>query len=149
LPPVDPVTLAVQFWRTIPLPAPRPQIPPGYAITGKTAYLVTNGTLHPAPFSENTPLGLLSVTAAATYEVDWGDGTLPTWNGPYVFEGEPWPNGQIVHTYDNVGSYTVTVTENWTATWMLASATGQLGGLHTTGTIPGYHVQQLQAVITN
>jgi hypothetical protein len=128
---------------------PRPRIPPGYAITGKPAYLMTNGTIDPAPFIENTPLGALTVTATGSYEVDWGDGTSPTWNGPYDFEGQPWPNGQIVHTYDNVGTYTVVVVENWTATWTLAGARGQLGGLHTTGTIPGYQVQQLQAVITN
>ena len=149
LPVIDPATLAVQFWRTIPLPVPRPTIPPGYAVTGKTAYLVTNGTTDPPVYVDNTPLGQLTVQATGKYLVDWGDGTQPTWTGPYAGEGRPWPNGQITHTYDFAGSYTVTVEEEWTAVWHLAGANGTLTGLHTTAPIPNFAVEQLQAVITN
>lgn len=147
--PIDPVTLAVQFWRTIPLPAPHPQIPPGYAITGKTAYLVTNGTTAPPVYTDNTPLGILTVQANGSYLIDWGDGTTPTWTGPYGQEGQPWPNGQITHVYENAGTYQVTVQEHWTATWRLAGATGTLAGLATTATIPAFRAEQLQAVINN
>ncbi|MCU4184239.1 hypothetical protein K6U06_07690, partial [Acidiferrimicrobium sp. IK] len=35
----NPAVLATQFWQTIPLPTPKPTLPPGYAITGKPAYL--------------------------------------------------------------------------------------------------------------
>src|SRR5262249_25047193 len=94
-PPVDPGTLAVQFWRTIPLPAPRPSIPPGYAITGKLAYLVTHGTVAPARYQRRTPLGTLAITARGRYMVDWGDGTSPAWTGPYGQEGGPYPDGRI------------------------------------------------------
>jgi hypothetical protein len=76
----DPAALAEQFWQTIPLPSPRPSIPPGYAITGKPAYLVTDGTVAPAPFTEPTPLGLLTVTPHGTYHVVWGDGAS---TGPF------------------------------------------------------------------
>lgn len=148
-PPATPRTYAVQFWQTIPLPAPKPNIPPGYALAGKTAYLVTDGQTHPPTYTENTPLGPLTVTAAGSYEVDWGDGTVPTWTGPYDMEGRPYPNGQITHTYDDAGTYTVTVQENWTATWALAGQTGGLTGLRTTGAIPGFEVEQAQAIITN
>jgi len=120
---IDPATLAVRFWHTLPLPVPKPTIPPGYAITGKTAYLVTNGTLDPTPYAENTPLGELNIMATGSYQVDWGDGTSPTWNGPYGFEGLPWPNGSIGHTYDVTGNYSVIVVENWTASWTLGPAT--------------------------
>jgi hypothetical protein len=148
LPPVDPGTLAVQFWRTIPLPVPRPSIPPGYAITGKLAYLVTHGSVAPARYQRPTPLGTLAITTRGRYLVDWGDGTLPAWTGPYGQEGGPYPNGRIFHTYDNVGTVTVTVREVWTATWALGSAHGVLGALQTTATLAGFPVRQLQAVIT-
>ena len=149
LPPLDPATLAVQFWQTIPLPVPHPSIPPGYAITGKLAYLVTDGTLTPAHYQRATPLGPLTITARGSYFVDWGDGTLPTWTGPYRQEGGPYPGGQVFHTYDFTGTVNVTVREVWTATWALGPAHGALSVLHTTGTVPGFPVRQLQAVITN
>lgn len=149
LAPINPAALAVNFWRTIPLPVPQPSIPPGYAITGKPAYLVTNGQTSPAPYVESTPLGQLTVTAHGSYSVDWGDGSSPTWTGPYSAEGEAWPNGSISHTYDQVGTVTIVVREAWTATWSLAGASGVLGGLQTTATISDYPVQQEQAVITN
>jgi hypothetical protein len=146
---IDPVTLAVQFWRTIPLPVPKPAIPPGYAVTGKPAYLVTHGTVSPAPYVDNTPLGQLTIQAQGEYFVNWGDANPPSWSGPFAAEGQPWPHGQIAHTFDYVGTYTVTVEEQWSAVWHLAGATGHLTGLHTTATIPNFQVQQLQAVITN
>jgi hypothetical protein len=141
-PPIDPVTLAVQFWKTVPLPVPKPAVPPGYAITGKTSYLVTHGTTTPATYAFQTPLGRLSITASGAYLVNWGDAYQPGWEGPYTSEGQPWPNGQITHTYDYVGTYTVTVREQWTATWTLA-------GLQTTAAVPNFRAVQYQAVITN
>lgn len=150
-PALNPQAIAVQFWQTIPLPAPKPDVPPGYAITGKTAYLVTNGSVAPPPYTERTPLGILTIRAAGSYTVDWGDAHDPSSaaDGPYPFEGQPWPNGRITHVYDFAGSYTVTVTESWTARWSLAGAQGTLVGLRTTATIPTFRVEQLQAVLTN
>ncbi len=145
---MDPGELAIQFWQTIPLPVPHPSIPPDYAITGMPAYLVTDGTLAPAPYQRQTPLGPLSITAHGSYLIDWGDGTSPTWSGPYQQEGLPYPNGKVVHTYDNVGTVTVTVQEVWTATWRLGAATGKLTTLRTTATIPDFAVRQVQAVLT-
>lgn len=148
-PPLNPLALAVQFWRTIALPVPRPTVPPGYAITGKPSYLVTNGTTSPPPFTDATPLGPLTVVATGRYLVNWGDPAAPGWSGPYASEGQPWPHGTITHVYDYTGIDTVTVVEEWTATWRLAGVTGTLGGLHTTATIPAFRVEQLQAVLTN
>ena len=138
--------MAEQFWDTIPLPVPRPSIPPGYAITGKPAYLVTNGTLAPKAFQTTTILGPLSVTAHGSYTVHWGDGAV---SGPIETEGLPYPHGNIAHTYDNVGTVTVTVDEAWTATWSLAGAGGTLTRLRTEGTIPNFVIRQIQAVITS
>ncbi len=147
-PPIDPAVLAVHFWQTIPLPRPRPQIPPGYAITGRPAYLVTDGTLAPARYEQSTPLGPLTVDAHGSYLVDWGDGTSPTWTGPYLSEGLAYPNGNIFHTFDDVGTVTVTVREVWTATWRLGAASGALSALRTTAAIPGFVVRQIQAIVT-
>lgn len=147
--PIDPAALALRFWKTIPLPVPRPAIPPGYAITGKPAYLVTHGQTNPGPYVFDTPIGRLTISPHGEYSVDWGDGSSPTWTGPYATEGQPWPNGNIAHTFDFVGSYNVVIDEGWTATWSLAGVTGNLAGLRTTATIAGFPVQQVQAVITN
>lgn len=144
-----PAAYAVRFWRTIPLPVPKPAIPPGYAITGKTAYLVTHGTTSPPEYVDNTPLGQLTIRVSGAYVVDWGDANSPYWDGPYAFEGQPWPDGRITHTFEVAGTYTVTVEEDWTAVWQLAGVTGTLGGLRTTATIPGFQARQYQAVITN
>jgi hypothetical protein len=89
------------------------------------------------------------IRATGSYVVDWGDGTAPLWDGPFQAEGRPYPNGNIAHTYDNVGTVTITLRERWTATWSLGPVTGVLGGLATVATIPAFPVQQLQAVITN
>lgn len=148
-PPPDPGTVAVQFWKTIPLPVPKPSIPPGYAICGKTAYLLTGDTVDPPPYHFSTPLGPLTITATGVYRVDWGDDAPPGFTGPYPFEGQPYPDGRITHTYDNVGTYTVTVVEDWTAMWQLGAAGGTLDGLQTRATIPGFQAEQLQAVVTN
>jgi hypothetical protein len=95
-----------------------------------------------------TPLGPLYITARGGYLVDWGDGTAPTWAGPYEQEGRPYPNGNISHTYDNVGTVTVTVQEMWTATWRLGAASGQLMALRTTATIHDLQIKQIQSVLT-
>ena len=147
--PIDPQLLAQSFWKTIPLPVPRPSIPPGHAITGLPAYLVTNSTTAPAPYVFPTPLGQLRIIATGQYFVDWGDPRSPGWAGPYPFEGQPWPNGRINHTYDDVGTVTAVVREVWSAKWVLGGATGALGGLATTATIGNYPIHQEQAVITN
>jgi hypothetical protein len=146
--PIDPAALAVQFWRTIHLPVPQLSIPPGYAVTGMPAYLVTTGTLAPAPYRRVTPLGPLTITVNGTYFVDWGDGTAPIWTGPYRQQGQSYPDGMIVHTYDNATSLTVSVREAWTARWHLGAAAGVLTTLQTGATISNFPVRQIQAVVT-
>jgi len=146
---INPQLLAENFWKTVPLPVPKPQVPPGYAITGMPAYLVTNSTVAPAPYVFATPLGPLRIQASGAYFVEWDDPRTPGWAGPFPFEGEPWPNGRIAHTYDDVGAATIVVRETWTATWQLGTATGTLSALATTATIANYPIHQEQAVITN
>lgn len=134
---------AARYWEQIPLPRPAPAIAPGRAITGKLAYLETNGELAHA-YAHSTVLGPLNIVAHGSYTVEWGDGTT---TGPHSFEGKPWPDGQITHDYLNVGSYNVVVTEKWTADWSLGGESGTLRTLQTTGAINDFPVQQIQAVI--
>lgn len=137
--------LAERFLQEVPLPAPVPKIAPGRAITGLPAFLETNGATTHA-FSRTTPFGAMAIAAAGQYRVDWGDGTT---TGPHAIEGMPWPEGQIAHTYQNVGAYDVTVTQEWTATWQVGDQSGVIDGLATTARIGSFPVGQIQSVAIN
>jgi hypothetical protein len=80
--------------------------------------------------------------------VDEDDAIRSPTTGPYANPGGPYPSGTITHTYDNTGTVTITVREDWTATWSIGALHGTLEALHTTGTDPGFVVRQIQAVIT-
>jgi len=141
--PVSPAAaMADRFFQEVPLPTPDPVIAPGRAITGLTAYLQTRGATTHA-FTRSTPLGPMAIDATGTYTVDWGDGTV---TGPHSVEGRPWPEGQITHSYTDVGTYDVVVTETWTAAWRVGSERGTLGGLRTTARIEAFPVGEVQAV---
>jgi hypothetical protein len=138
-----PSMVAARYWERIPLPKPRPTIAPGRAITGKLAYLETRGQTTDV-YTSNTVLGALSIVATGYYTVDWGDGTT---SGPHRYEGKPWPDGQITHEYQDVGTYDIVVTERWTSSWQLGGQSGVLRELRTTGRIDNFPVEQIQAVI--
>ncbi len=144
VPAVSPRVIATSFWQNIPLPKPQPHIAPGWAITGKTAFLETHGERQ-HDYSRDTPFGGLGLTARGQYFVDWGDGET---TGPYDVEGGAWPDGQITHTYINVGLYNVVVTEQWSSTWHLGGENGTLTGLETEGGIDNFRVEQIQAVVS-
>jgi hypothetical protein len=138
-----PSMIAMRYWERIPLPTPQPWVAPGRAITGKLAFLETRGQVGHT-YTNDTVLGPLVIVATGTYMVDWGDGES---SGPHVSEGRPWPDGQIVHEYQRVGTYNIVVTERWTATWRLGGESGVLRELRTTGRIDDFPVEQIQAVI--
>jgi hypothetical protein len=137
-------TLAIRYWRSIPLPKPEPHIAPGRAITGLLAYLETRGSTTYTYTEPDTPFGPLTIVATGKYYVDWGDGTR---TGPHSREGGPWPDGRITHEYINIGDYDVVVTERWTATWSFGAESGVLDELRTVGRIEDFPVQQIQAVV--
>lgn len=143
-PPPPPSAVAASYWSAHGqelLAVPKPYIAPGYALTGLPGYLET-GVPVAQQFSGSTPLGSLSIAAHGTFVVDWGDGQTATFTTP----GGPWPTGTVTHTWDNVGSYHVSVTEDWTATWSLGGQQGTLAALHTRGAIPAFQARQLESI---
>ena len=139
----DPAVVAAHHWEERLLPVPEPKIAPGWAITGKLAFLETNGQTTYS-YTNQTPLGLLEIRATGRYYVEWGDDES---SGPHRSEGKPWPSGTITHDYIWAGTYDVVVTERWTATWSLGGRTGVLRELRTTGRIDDFPVRELQAVV--
>ncbi len=146
--PINPAVLAVEFWQTIPLPTPHPDDPAGLRRHRQAGIPGDQRDPGAGPVPTTDPPGGLDHHRARDLPDRLGDGSLPTWTGPFAQEGRPYPDGNIVHTYDNTGTATVTVQEVWTATWALGPAHGVLGALRTSATIAGFPVQQIQAVLT-
>jgi hypothetical protein len=144
--PVSPAQLAERFWYSVRLPVPKPVSQPDFGVTGKLVYLQAGDTNTPPAWTRATPFGALEITAHGVYTVDWGDGSTST--GPYTTPGGPYPRGVITHTYDVVGTVTITVREYWKATWTIGARGGTLADLRTTGTLPDFPIRQIQAVIT-
>lgn len=144
-PSASPREVAFAFLRQVVPPGPDPWIAPGYALTGKPAFLETRApTTTPARY--DTPLGPLDVTLrATTFAVDWGDGTGAD-TGPFAAPGRPWPDGRATHTYTVMDTYDVAVTQSWDADWRLAGESGVIRGLSSVDRLPGFEARQLQAV---
>ena len=127
-------------------PSPDPYIAPGFAITGKRAYVETRGPLQHEPAARETELGLLTVRFEAVgFTVDWGDGTPAT---EHESPGLAWPQGTAVHTFQHMGAYDITVAQRWRAVWQLGSESGELILTGEPVTIDDFEVRQVQAVIT-
>lgn len=146
-PDTSPEDAAIEVLERVPLPAPKPFIAPGFAITGKPGYLEPN---LPVPVVDGRPtvidsratdLGEMAITASAVYRVQWGDAET----GPHRGRGGPWPGGDITHVWTVSGTYDVVVTAEWTVRWRLGAAEGTLT-VPTEGTIDDFRVDQLQAV---
>jgi hypothetical protein len=150
---IPPVVLREAITRTIRDDMPRPtlEVPPGYALTGMPAYLVTNHQLEYGPVTHTVDLGVavldVTVTAAGVTEVNWGDGTVATYQAP----GTPWPDGQVVHTYRDAGTVDIHVTDTWQVTYRVPAL-----GIEDTleaplppRTLDALPVQQVQAVRTS
>ncbi|MPZ71914.1 MAG: hypothetical protein GEU74_01575 [Nitriliruptorales bacterium] len=144
-PPVTPQEIVERTIVNVRLPNPRPNIDPGYAITGMRAYLETgNRSTHRFnPIA--TVLGPLSITARSTYIVDWGDATI---TGPHATTGGKYPDGTITHVYQDSQLLDVVVTQHWTAHWSLAGHSGTIGGLRSSGALGDFAVREVQAVRT-
>jgi hypothetical protein len=131
------------------LPRPRPTIPPGLALTGLPAYLVTGHLLGFGPVTRRLDLGTVSpavtFSGTGTTTVVWGDGATSSHDVP----GRPYPDGEVVHTYRDRGTYTVQVIDTWRVTY---DVDGILGGVLEATldpvTIEAFPVQEYRAVRT-
>jgi hypothetical protein len=141
-----PLIEATRFWRTMSLPDLEPRIAPGRALVGWPTYLETGGEASVAAGAD-TPLGPLTITASRRTTVDWDDGPGSV-TGPHDGSGGPHPTGDITWVYGRSGPRDIAVTQTWTATWRIGSATGTLGGRGTTATLAAFPVEQVQAVRT-
>ncbi|MGH9155508.1 MAG: hypothetical protein ACRD1K_06690 [Acidimicrobiales bacterium] len=144
----DPEEVAIEVLERFPLPAPRPYIAPGRAITGLRAFLEPNldtpvvAGLATYSGTRETALGEQNLQAVATYMVDWGDERT----GPHRGPGGPWPDGNLSYVWTDMGTYDVVVTVNWQVAWRMGPDTGRLT-VSTVGTIADFPVTQVQAVI--
>lgn len=138
----DPGTLARSFWDVRQLPSPSLKVVPDYGIVGKKVYLQIGGD-NAKRLDVPDPLGPpITISATATYVIDWGDGTTGTTSS----HGGPYPDGDVTHVYtQDASNITITVNEEWTASWSAGTAGGNLTGLRTTGSLP-FRVEQVQAV---
>ena len=95
------------------LPRPEPSVPPGHAMTGMAAYLVTDHELTYGPVEHDVDLEIfrltVRVTGTATSTVDWGDGTVITYEQP----GLAYPDGEVTHTYADAGATDIEIVDSW------------------------------------
>jgi hypothetical protein len=147
---VPPVVLREAITHTIrdDLPRPELEVPPGYALTGMPAFLVTNHALEYGPVTHTVDLGVtvldVTVTATGSTHVDWGDGHAQTYDAP----GTAWPHGQVVHTYRDTGHVDITVTDTWQVTYRVPSLgiEDSVEAALPARTLEGLEIQQVQAV---
>jgi hypothetical protein len=142
-PPVTPQEIVQRTLVNATLPSPKPNIDPGYAITGMRAYLEAGDRRTHRFDTIPTVLGPLQITATSSYTVDWGDGTV---TGPHHTTGGKYPDGTITHVYQDTGVVEITVSQRWTARWTLAGQSGTVGGLSSSGALPDFAVREVQAV---
>ena len=95
------------------LPRPEPSVPPGHAMTGMAAYLVTDHELTYGPVDHDVDLDIFQltvrVTGTATSTVDWGDGTVITYDQP----GRAYPDGKVTHAYADAGATDIEIVDSW------------------------------------
>lgn len=126
---LDPGQIVTTYWnQTIVnrLPSLNYSIPPGYALTGLPAFLVSNCVLT-RTFYDHTPVGTAQIQAQGQIWIRWNSDL--SWAGPYTSCGTPWPSGTIFHVYDYSGQATISVKETWSAQWTLNGSAGTLSGL--------------------
>lgn len=146
-PAVTPAAAAAFAWRKdVPLPAPKPNVDPGYAITGKRSFLEAGSPTAFGPFVVNEFGYQITLWATGTYEVVWGDGNQ---SGPGLASpGGKWPSGDVTHTYDTVGTYRLQVVETWEGRYEINGQRGAITDPITTeGDLVGFEARQVQAVI--
>lgn len=130
------------------VPRPEPSIPPGRALTGLPAYLVTQHELSFGPISQTVDLGVASPTVTmsgtATTTVDWGDGTVTE----HHVAGTPYPDGEVSHIYTDRGTVDVRLVDRWTVSYDIGGGVviGTLEATLDPITLDAFPVREYRAV---
>ena len=138
------------------LPRPTLSVPPGYAMTGMPAYLVT-GDEHDLIYNTGRQVDIegflfdIDISASGVSTVDWGDGSEPV---TYTQPGRPYPDGEVHHTYRDRGDVDITVTDEWEIVFTATTATGTtltdtVTTTLATTTLDDLEVQEYRAVRVN
>lgn len=135
-----------RYVRSDRLPRPVLEVPPGRGLTGMPAYLVTGHSLVHELTPVSVDLGMtqvsLSWSASGRSEVDWGDGTVSI----HEIGGQPWPDGEVVHTYIDRGTYRISVADTWTVSYRIAGLSGTVTETLAPVELPGFEVRERQSV---
>lgn len=135
-----------ELLHTEPLPRPSLDVPPGRAMVGMPAYLVTDHVLEHELAPRTLHVGLtsfsLSWQASGVSRVDWGDGTVTS----HTVGGAAWPEGEVVHTYREDGTFDVSVTDTWTIDYRVGPITGRIVETLEPVVLRGLEVEQRQAI---
>jgi hypothetical protein len=141
---VTPEAVAAEFAR-LPLPAPALTMQPdrGWVLVNMRTIVYTDPA--PAVF-DLTLLGVpVHLTATpARYAWTWDDGATSATTSP----GHPYPDDDVSHVYELLGTYRITLTTTWTATYTLGTdptAHTVPGTATTSATGPDFVVRELRA----
>lgn len=130
--------------------APKPRlrfVPARRGLTGLPSYFWLEN--RPRPIEARAGVGGITVTAQARpvqYVWDFGDGTDRATRGP----GRRWTMkrpGNIRHTYEGKGRYTVEVEVIWEARWRLGTGAWRHLGYFSNSSTRSYRVRSIVAVL--
>ncbi len=134
---------AVSVMQEVPLPKPQSRMTAPSGVCGVSHELEIGVPGSFSPPVTQTEMGALHLVAQPLVTVDWGDGSRDVLT--------PGKDGAIArtasHQWINRGTYTVTVTAEWTTHWSLAEFSGEIPSLRTTTALPEWRVVEAQAVL--
>ena len=147
---LDPVFIELYVREAIEeqVPRPDPHIPPGHALAGMPAYLVTEHELTVGPIEIDMDLGFTTVqgtvTGTAVTTVDWGDGTQTE----HHVAGMPYPEGEVTHTFADQGEVSIEVVDRWHVEYEAADGAiaGTLVETLNPVTIDAFEIREYRAV---
>ena len=142
--PLTPTAWVLSYIRGIPLPVPVPEIDPGEMLVGLEGFLET-GSMRSQAIDDMSPFGPVHIDLTSEARVVWGDGAVTEWT---TASDGPFPDGEITHVWTRQGAYDIVVTLRWAAEWSVGGQSGVVrDGLESAGTLAGFPVEEVEAVV--